>query len=489
MIRNMVDTILTNQTIEFALPDNTIPKEWLRMGEQIWNDALTLLNWRQHYLRLQECLAVPDPDGIFDLSHPVAIEKIKVGNEYYLHCWIGRDVRIDKSKSWDKDNLEFIPSIRLVRPHWNDEPPIDRRTAFTVCKQFTKKAGYDYSPLPSGMMQNIISMLCDAWSKYIKTGAGKPKYKGIKHPMTSLGYDGFRNFCSIEGNKVKLVGLEPIEINLDRLNRKILKTYEHLLQEPSDRVIKAASITSLENAARFYAQPGAYRLIERADGEFIQFSGEFAVHQAIVKTAIVNISIGGGLLYKTDRNVAIEPFDRSAYDRRVINLQKVLATKKIHSKNWYKLQEKISKLQRKSAQATRRHQQYHAQWLADANGVVNAEKIPPVIVPVNVPIPDGDGNYLPNGNEEIAQSNLRASKLAIGQFNDLIKQQCDVKNREFNVIIRKERETPISVDNSPNLLEHGQAEGNDSQSGGKSDRLPTSNKRKTRNRRKELAIG
>jgi hypothetical protein len=481
------NTILTNQTIEFALPDGTIPDAWLRMGEKIWNDALTLLNWRQHYLRLQDCLAVPDPDKLFDLSHPVAIEKIKVGSEYYLHCWIGRDTRIDKSKSWDKDNIIFIPSIGLVRPHWNTEPPINRRTAFTVCKQFTKKAGYDYGTMPSGMMQNIIGMICDAWAKYLKTGAGKPKYKGKKNPMTSLGYDGFRSFCSIDGNAVKLVGLNPIGLNLDRLHRKIDKTHQHLLSKPSERVLKASEKMGMAEAARFYSLPGAYRLIKRSDGEFIQFGGEFAVHQAIAKSAIADVKIGGELLYETDRNIAIKPFGRSAYDRRVVNLQKVLATKKTHSANWHKVQNKISILQRKAAQATRRHQQYHAQWIADANGVVNVEKLPPVVVPVPVPRPDGAGNYLPNGAEVISGNNLRSAKLATGQFADLIKQQCSVKNREFNVILKKEQAAPTSVLNSPNLLEHGQTESNNSQNGGKSNRLPTS--KKTRNRQREKAIG
>jgi hypothetical protein len=147
-------------------------------------------------------------------------------------------------------------------------------------------------------------------------------------------------------------------------------------------------------------------------------------------------------------------------------------------------------LQRKAAQATRRHQQYHAQWLADANGIVNIEKIPPVVVPVPVPIPDGKGDYLPNGASFVAQNNLKASKLAIGQFADLIKQQCSVKNREFHVMINREQETPSSVLNSPNLaIEHGQAEGNNSQIGGKSNRLPISKTRKTRNRKREVAIG
>lgn len=483
----MTNTVLTNQTIEFALPSNTIPPAWLRMAENIWNDALTLLNWRQHYLRLQECLAVPDEDYLFDLSHPVAIEKIKVGKEYYLHCWIGRDTRIDKSKSWDKDNIQFIPSIKLVRPHWNTEPPIDRRSAFTLCKQFTKKSGYDYSPLPSGMMQNVVAMVCDAWDKYLKTGAGKPKYKGKRNPITSLGYDGFRSFCTIDGNTIKLVGLDWMELDLDRLHRKIDKTHQHLLNQPTDRVLKAADKIGLPEAIAFYSLPGAYRLITRADGEFIQFSGEFAISQATVKTAVTTVTIGGDLLYKTDRNIEIEPFDRSAYDRRIINLQRVLATKKIHSKNWQKIHEKISVLQRKAAQVTRRHQQYHAQWIAAASGVINVEKIPPTILPVPVPIPDGAGNYDPNGATLIAQNNLKAAKLAVGQFTDLIKQKCGDKDRKFNVILDKEQVTPMSVLNSPNLeIEHGQGESNNTQPGGKINRLPTS---KTRNRRREAAIG
>jgi hypothetical protein len=113
-------------------------EEWLQTANRLWNDGLTLLNWRQHYNRLQECLAT-DSDWGFDLSHPVAIEKIKQGENYSMHCWIGKDFRIDRAKSWDKENLEFIPQIKLVPLHWLTPPPIESASHFTLNKQFTKK--------------------------------------------------------------------------------------------------------------------------------------------------------------------------------------------------------------------------------------------------------------------------------------------------------------------------------------------------------------
>lgn len=483
----MLDT-LTNQTIEFKLPDNTIPSEWLRIAERIWNDGLTLLNWRQHYLRLQECLEVPDPDNLFDLSRPVAIEKIKVGSNYYLHCWIGRDTRIDKSKSWDEANLTFVPSVRLVRSHWNEVPPIDRRTAFTLCKQFTKKAGYDYGSLPSGLMQSVVTNLCDAWAKYLKTGAGKPKYKGIKNPVTSLSYDGFRSFCEIRGAAVKLVGMPPVEVfGLHRLTAKIERTRLFLLAAPTDRVVKMGEKLGTGGAAAFYSLPGVYHLIKRPTGDYIQFAGEFAVNLAALKTDLAIVVVGGSLLYKVG-DVEIEPLNTSKIARRIINLQRVLATKKTHSRNWHKLQDKIRSLQRQQARSIRSHQHYHAQWLADRYGEISIVKLPPIVVPVPVPIADGTGGYAPNGATAVSECNLKSARLAIGQFVELIKQECILKRREFHGIVENEPAAPSPVINSPNrAIEPGQPQSNEGQTGGNRKRLPTSTK--TRNRRRETAIG
>jgi hypothetical protein len=456
----MISTNLANKTIEFKLPDNTIPAEWFDYLMLLWNDCVELLNWRQHYLRAVECDAAELPR--------VAIEKTKQGDDYYLHCWIGRDSRIDRSKSWDKDNLVFIPQVRLVPEQWLSAPPIEGRSAFTLCRPFTVKAectalnyrSHRFTPglLPSGLMQSAVAGCAKSWDKYIKSGAGKPKYKGVKTPIRSFDYDGFRSFCKIDGTRIKLLGMDWIHApGLIRMNRLIEATFNHLMVNPTDRVFKKAEKDGLEAAARYYAQPGLYRLIRRGNSDYLQLAGEFVCSAPAVSSRAIAIAVGGDNLYSGSNGVVIKNYDTTHLTERIIALQKVLSKKDYKSKNWNKLQLKINELQRQQASAKRKHQQYHAQWLTDCCGEIEVSKVPPVIVSVPVPAPDGKGGYLPNGAGIVSDNNLKAAKVATGQFIEIIKQQGSRRNRIVRVIVDKSPVTQgeYGKSGSPVSLERG----------------------------------
>ena len=101
------------KTFEYPYP-NEIPQDWLDSATRLWNDGLRLLEWRQHWLRLQKCLEVDCDDWGWDLSHPVALEMQQHDGNWGMVCRIGRDQRIDKAKSWDKDNIEFRDCRQIV---------------------------------------------------------------------------------------------------------------------------------------------------------------------------------------------------------------------------------------------------------------------------------------------------------------------------------------------------------------------------------------
>lgn len=492
---------LTNKTIEFQL-EIEIPADWLIVSQRIWNDALTLLLWRQHYTRLQSCLQVeltdePEDFCKFDLTHPVAIEKIKQGDQYYLHCWIGRDRRIDRTKSWDKDNIEFVPQVRLVPKQWLQEPPIKNSSHFELNKQFTAKIGYDVGSMPSGLRQALLGNLAQAWQRYGKGQLGKPRYKGVKNPITSLSYDGFRHFCSLyPDGSVKLLGMPSTYVHgiKDRLLPLIERTRKYLLENPTDRVLERAQKTNLEEASSFYSIPGSYTIINRPDGTYLQISGEFATSCPTESNSKTEVFVGGRNLYQAGE-VTIAPFDTSKIERRIQNLQRQLAKKTFQSANWQKLKDKIAALQRRQRMMKRRHQQYHAQWLTDRYGEIVITKLPPEVDLCPAVRPDHEGGYLPNGASVISENNLRVAKLATGQFIDIIEQQGEARGRQITVKSDKlinSQDTPVSDSNSPKDESlHGQLISDDQRIRGKIKSTPKSQTRepRKRNRRRERAIG
>lgn len=412
------------KTIEFPYP-GAIPPNWLTTADRIWNRGLHLLEWRQYWLRRQKCLAVlvngvESGDRYSDDLPPIAIEYTKQSGEWAMCSQLGRDQRIDKAKSWDKDNLIFILSTRLVPRAWMQEPPINAYTTFTLCKQFTKKSGFDYGDMPSGIMQSVVRNLCDTWAKYQKGTAGKPKYRGKKNPIKSLSYDGFRQFCKLSDDTVKLLCMPVAKIPslATGLTPLIEATAQYLIQYPSDRVLEKAKTIGLEGAARFYAIPGAFNLVQNGDKTVLQLSGEFVESKPAAKIdKKISITSTDRHLWVTEEEQVMH-HDTDSTDERIKRLQQILAKKEYGSKAWFQVSDKIRSLQRRSRKAVRSRQHYHAQLLATNCEIKICPHTP--ILPAPVPIPDGEGGYAPNGASAIAEANERRQKAATAQFISLI---------------------------------------------------------------------
>ena len=211
----------------------------------------------------------------------------------------------------------------------------------------------------------------------------------------------------------------------------------------------------------------------------------------------------------------IDHQDNEHIQERIKKLQVILATKAFGSANWLKVKEKINKLHRKAKLRTRRNQQYHAQWLANGNGQITIESYTSSIASAPVPRADGEGGYLPNNAERIAQSNEKRAKVATAQFVTLIKEKAAqtgavlIDNRKQSKVKQKSP-TPPQADvkqpksqqmfcggNTPSAntsQEHGQSRKR--QQGGKgqtdSQVSPIAEPSKTRsgrNRKREQVIG
>lgn len=508
--------ILTPQTHEFLYPGK-IPSEWLQVATKLWNDGLKLLEWRQQSVWRQKCLEpeVAQHWGEWQLTNiEIASHRNTGKNSKFPVCWgfacrLGRDRRIDKTKSWDEGNLEFLPVYSLVPGHWLNDPPIDNYSDYALKAQFTKKAGYDYTPLPSGLMQSLCKRLCDSWKQYQKGLRGKPKYRGAKNPVTSLDYDGFRNCCRLsQTGKVKLLGMPEVFVPgiVQGLLPKLRATAAYLRENPTDKMLEQmAKGMSLEEAAGFYATPGSYCLLERNGQTYLQLSGMFVATVKEPRPEVADLYTGTDALWQIGTTTIAHACCQKL-QRKVETLHRILATKKYKSRRWQLLKDKIARLQRRAKFRVRRHQQYHAHWLASRYGRIEIRSYVPPVQPAPVPRPDHKGNYLPNGATQIAERNQQRSRVAIGQFIQLIKEQSQKTGTQvidFCKELGEDSESPVTPPpqtlnsaNNPN----GAAEQSDhAQEKSRQGRKPKGNsqipqnagprKPRGRNRRREKAIG
>lgn len=493
--------MLTPKTFEYLYPAS-IPQEWLITANRIWNEGLQLLEWRQHWLNLQKCLKV-ESDWCKWEQYPTAIHWHKNNDGSWAMCSrLGRDQRIDKTKSWDKDNIEWRECRYIVPLQWLEEPPIDSYSAFSLVKPFRQKRGFDSGTMPSGLVQSSVQRLAQSWDQYMKGKRGKPKYRGKRNPIESLNYDGFRHFCELTfDGKVKLLGMPLIEVHgIDsHLLPLIHRTAEYIKTNPTERVLKLAEKEgqTLDSAAGFYAIPGAYALIQRDGKTYLQIAGEFYESDSIKSNAETTITTGEAYLWKNDK-ATVDHEDNSRLEQRITRLQQVLATKEYGSKNWHQLKNKISSLQRKAKQRTRRRQQYQAHWLSDRYGQITIDPYTPEIIPAPIPRPDGTGEYLPNGATDIAEINKRRSKAATRQFVEILKNGISKKNGSL-IDCSKQARIDTSLISPQADLKQPQADSTDSAQGqsqkrqqkgkAKADSQTPEPRQRGRNRKRERAIG
>lgn len=470
-----VDKLTSISTIEFLIK-NVIPESWFDDLTRVWNESIFILNWLQHYKRAIACNAT-------DVNVEIKIKK--VDNDWVYFCDIARDFRIDKTKSWDKENIETRPCVNLVNSKWLTPPPIDQVNAIALRKCFAKKRceWLKGSDTPSVYINDFVGLVViPAWEAYQKGQRGKPKYKH-KHKVDTISCASFRSQChALDGNKLKLPGME-IEVRglRSRLLNKIEKMVEGMRANPrsyprlqekvkkltsekvgklikdegkirkelSEEEIKSFTklvnkLEVLESAIAYFSSPGSFRLVKREGKTYLQISAEVSVTAAVTRKE-VGVDIGLDLLCHTTSGLKVKHQDFTKELARIDTLNQHLAKMKYGSNNYNKLLNKIRKIQGKIKRSKKGKQAYVAQQIADVNQAIAVKKIR-VKDTIENPLPKTNGaRYLRNGKAEATLKNREIHDCAIGQFVSKLTQQVKKKSRDITFVEVEVEATPEEV--------------------------------------------
>jgi hypothetical protein len=235
-------------TIEFLIP-SIVPAPWFDYAGRIWNDAVFYLRWVQHYRRVTQCNAIDLPPIEIKLrKHEWTDKGGKEKVDWVLYCDRTRQFRIDKTKSWDRDNIQEFPvglnsptwwvthcPPKTVNPRWLTEPPIADDSAFSLVKPFAQKrcSWIKESGMPQILVNDFISLVViPAWDAYKSGLRGKPKYKKLDQAIDridTLASESFRAQCHFKGgDKLQLPGLGTIEVY--GLEYRLIKPIERMVE-------------------------------------------------------------------------------------------------------------------------------------------------------------------------------------------------------------------------------------------------------------------
>lgn len=515
------------RTIEFIIP-NQVPISWYQDLTRVWNQALFFLNWRQHYQRIQQC----QEQGI-DIDPFIEIIAQKVDGDWLLSQRSTVQRRIDKTKSWDADNIVTVPVNRIpykfhsVARCWTGEPPIDwqaKVSAIDLRKPFARKRceWLTESTIPQTYVNDFIGLVVvPAWEAYQKGQRGKPRYKKPGELVETIACESFRGACKYSGGGwLKLPGMDRIQVNgLDyRLMNSIevmVKSMqenpdqypslqaklEKIMQVDRSKLIKSDGIdlkklrkeladaafadllatytdrvdTSghLAKAIEYFSSPGSFKIIRREGKTYLQIGAEMPTH-ARQSDKVVEIETGLDLLVKGSNGLVVKHQDLSRYDRRLSNLDRAISRCVHGSKSWHKLMGKKRKLEGQIKRNKKAYQTYHAAHIATVNADITINQIKvKEATGLPIPRPDGEGEYLPNGATKAREKNKLIHDRALGQFVLLLAQQSKRHGRKLTKVEIAAPDSANSEDNRPStdaMLERVARKGN----GGKRKQLPRS---------------
>ena len=278
-------------TREFKI-DSVFPERWFDDLKRIWNESIFYLNWLQACNRAKRNNALQLP------AVEIITRKIKSEDKddgWVSYCWLTKDFRLDKTKSWDKENLHQIQlrqlpdgtfeaySLLLVQyytrwllalklnsithkiccanlpkqiTNWNNindfdltqpffinpkfltEPPISQFNSFELKKPFAKKRceWLKNSDIPAIYINDYIELIVyPAWEAYQKGNKGKPLYKRPKDKVKTIKSASFRGQCKVESeDKIVFPKLDAIKVNgfEERLLNPIKDLVEKMLANP-----------------------------------------------------------------------------------------------------------------------------------------------------------------------------------------------------------------------------------------------------------------
>lgn len=438
--------LVSSRTIEFLVPD-VMPARWLEVLTRVWNESVFILRWREHQRLLDR---LPSPTDQPRLE--VRLRRAGETWEHYQPLEIQR--RIDRTKSWDADNLETISVFDLpqdrapwVNPKWLEECPIsiegkDQVGPIDLRKPFAKKRceWLAESDIPQVYVNDFIELVvCASWNAYASHQRGKPRYKKPGELVETIPCASFRKECRYLGlDKLKLPGLSDLHVRgLDRVVMRpiremieamqttpeafpvIQQKFEDYAIKDRSKLLKADGIDlsklrkdksktteEIDQLLNEYAAK-----VDRSEYmakaiEYFSSPGAFRLTKREGKTYLqvsafmptkethsdksIGVDTGLALLVDATNGLRVKHQDFSKEEKRLINLDRAISRCIKDSNAWHKLMAKKRKFEGRLKRSKKAYQAFYAAQIADVNGSIAVKRIT-IKDKTGLPIPRPDG--------------------------------------------------------------------------------------------------
>ena len=498
--------LTTPKTIEFAIR-REIPTHWKQALARVWNEAVFMLSWHEHQENLAKLAAqcglewsssivgnIEDSGGLM-VDRRLEIRWKKRDGKWLAYQPLRIDRRIDRTKSWDKDNLESVSVFDLdsdrrpwVNPKWLEPTPLTGVTAIDLRKPFAQKRCEWLAEMdvPQTLINDFIGLtVAPAWAAYkSQPDRGRPKYKRPGELISTIPCESVRGQGRyLGGDRMILPGLSAMVIPglarrlMDPLARMtaamranpgefpaIEAKIQSLRETARGKLMKADGISIgvlrkqkvdpteidatiarydalvddsdfLDTAISYFSMPGSFRLLERDGWTYLQLTAVAFPLTAKPSEKEVGIDTGVDLLVASTSGLVVKHKDFSKEEKRLSGLDRAMA-RCVHGSNaWKKLKAKKNRLEGEVKRSKRARQAYFASQVTDVYGTIAVRRIAPLkAVAIPVPRPDGEGGYLPNGRKDSKERNKKVIDCATGQFVLLLNQQARARGRNITTV-------------------------------------------------------
>ena len=323
---------------------------------------------------------------------------------YGLSCAIAR---------WDSKLRSLVPCVSL-REHGRLSDEELARAIRGVASQQWWPEDHPLRRMPSRLLLDLVGMmkgrLKKAWVEYAKGGRRRPRYKGRKNPLRSLGAsDSSTEDVRIERNRVYLPGLSA-KYGLGTLRAKgVGQRY------PLTSPVKA------------------WRIVSKASGWYLQLTHDVPRVYKAPKFPDVAVGIDPGVVHaiaQSDGRFMDAPRPLLRYQAQRKRLQQALARREMGSKGWQDARSRLSKLEEKIAAVRKAWNHSRSTYLVESYGAIAFEKNdhqalrrrPEAIGTL-------DGKFLKNGAEVRSRITRGLVDVSSGQLAQMIETKAKAGGR------------------------------------------------------------
>lgn len=386
---------------------------------------------------------------------------------------------IEKRES--KKGISFYlhtPGIPENKPHWKGEPPIRGFSDTDLIDYFGKKKLANYSTIPDGVKVGIADLdskfiagqcqnLANAWKQYKGKKRGKPRFK--KYTRSEMTATIIHNNAGIreripDEEKVKEKESKQLreEAKAGGIKKEDLPpvyippkmpVIDSTLKVDSTRnrirlpligwvKVKGKSTQLLDRWGNAFAV--SYRICKEASGYYIKLTEEINSKPKISLTRqegnlkAIGIDVGVACLYADDAGRLAEARKyKIKIERKIARFQRQAANKKLGSKNWEKLQLKISKLHEKDRRRSiAADHKITTKLIREYDGIaVESLNLANMTAATKTKL-DGK-EYAKNGRKRKSALNKGILRNSPGRRNDMLEKKVKAINEYFGYTVRE----------------------------------------------------